>query len=223
MIANNNSSLIPENIHLKIGNLNIKILLLLFVRGNKRKHTSEKSHSIAIRQASSRIALETFQRFRRRARFPEKILPKSLAEEKDVLDVRVPPQLSTFRFYGSRIPFSTRLVHLVFPVRRRFASRSIDATREATSAYVPPSVDILVVDAFIWAEYRDDAYVPRSRPVDSFFWPTLEHASFPWFPFYLFLRVVPFSNSMLFAKRESKGVERREGCKGPWSIIYNKR
>lgn len=215
MIANNNSSLIPEDIHLKIGNLNIKILLLLFVRRNKRKHTSEKSHSIAIRQASSRIALEAFQRFRRRARFPEKILPKSLAEEKDVFDVRVPPQLSTFRFYGSRIPFSTRLAHLVFPVQRRFAwlhAASMRRAKRRPPTYHRVSTSSLSTPLYGQSIATTCTCLVLDRRIPSFgrLSSTLR---FPGFR--------STCSSAWFHFRIEK--ERILSCTEPWSIIYNKR
>lgn len=218
----NNSSLIPKNIHLKIGNSNIKILLLLFVRRNKRKHTSEKSHSIATRQASSRIALETFQRFRRRARFLEKILPKSFAEEKNVLDVRVTPQLSTFRFFGSRIPFSTCFAHLVFHVQRRFAWLRAASMRRAKRR--PPTYHRVSTSSSTPLYGQNiattrtclvlDRWIPSFGRLSS----TLRFPGFrstcssAWFHF----RIPCYSRRG--NRKESKAVERREGCKKPWSI-----
>ena len=74
------------------------------------------------------------------------------------------------RFFLLPSPRNARFSYAVSRSNGCLAFRGI-STRPPT---YHTSVDILVVDAFIWAEHRDDAYVPRSRePVDSFFWLTL--------------------------------------------------
>lgn len=170
--------------------IQIKRTLLSRTRGSSRKcprrdqcqtfcYTYSFNFSVKIKTAAFSslgkhlLALETFQRFRcrehvSRRRFRRKVfeaaVSSTIARER-------------FRFFGTRISFFSlpflRNVRFSFAVSRSngcLAFRGIN-TRPPT---YHTSVDILVVDAFIWAEHRDDAYVPRSRePVDSFFWLTL--------------------------------------------------